>query len=98
MNKNDPELTHKLTEEIRRWIIFAKGIHLPSKKWILYCFTMSTITLKDEPHELRVILKQRAARNRRSLNLELLFCLEQIIGLIPSPQSESRDWIESSKQ
>jgi hypothetical protein len=59
---------------------------------------MSTITLKDVPDELRTILKERAARNRRSLNQELLFCLEQIAGIIPSPQKESREWIDSSKQ
>jgi len=59
---------------------------------------MSTITLKDVPQELRTALKQRAARNRRSLNQELLYCLEQVAGIIPIPQSEGRDWIESSKQ
>ena len=59
---------------------------------------MSTITLKDVPQELRSALKQRAARNRRSLNQELLFCLEQVAGITPSPQRESQDWIESSKQ
>jgi plasmid stability protein len=59
---------------------------------------MSTITLKDVPQELRVALKQRAARNRRSLNQELLYCLEQFVGIIPSPTQENRAWIESSKQ
>ena len=58
---------------------------------------MSTITLKDVPAELRLALKQRAARNRRSLNQELLFCLEQVAGIIPAPDRESREWIESSK-
>ena len=65
---------------------------------MLYGFTMSTITLKDVPQELRTALTERAARNRRSLNQELLFCLEQVAGIIPSPKRESRDWIESSKQ
>lgn len=59
---------------------------------------MSTITLKDVPQELRVALKQRAARNRRSLNQELLYCLEQFVGIIPSPAQENRSWVESSKQ
>ncbi|MCX8493283.1 MAG: hypothetical protein ORN23_03515 [Chthoniobacterales bacterium] len=59
---------------------------------------MSTITLKDVPQELRVALKQRAVRNRRSLNQELLYCLEQFVGIIPSPTQENRAWIESSKQ
>jgi hypothetical protein len=59
---------------------------------------MSTITLKDVPQELRHALKQRAARNRRSLNQELLFCLEQFVGIIPPTDRESREWVESSKQ
>ncbi|MFZ0434500.1 MAG: Arc family DNA-binding protein [Chthoniobacterales bacterium] len=59
---------------------------------------MSTITLKDVPQELREALKKRAARNRRSLNQELLFCLEQFVGIIPPPEEEGREWIESSKK
>jgi len=59
---------------------------------------MSTITLKDVPQELRIALKQRAARNRRSLNQELLYCLEQFVGIIPTPALENREWIESAKQ
>lgn len=43
-------------------------------------------------------LKKRAARNRRSLNQGLLFCLEQVVGIIPSPDKESREWIESSRK
>jgi antitoxin FitA len=59
---------------------------------------MSTITLKDVPQELREALKKRAACNRRSLNQELLFCLEQFVGIIPPTDRESREWVESSKQ
>lgn len=59
---------------------------------------MSTITLKDFPLELREALKQRASRNRRSLNQELLYCLEQFVGISPSPAQENRTWVESSKQ
>ncbi|KAB2637995.1 MAG: plasmid stability protein [Verrucomicrobia bacterium] len=59
---------------------------------------MSTITLKDVPQELRIALKQRAARNRRSLNQELLYCLEQFVGIIPTPAQENRESIESAKQ
>jgi ABC-type transporter Mla maintaining outer membrane lipid asymmetry ATPase subunit MlaF len=65
---------------------------------MFYGSIVSTITLKDVPDELRTILKQRAALNRRSLNQELLFCLEQVAGIIPSPAQEDRAWIESSKQ
>jgi hypothetical protein len=59
---------------------------------------MSTITLKDVPAELRTALKQRATRNRRSLNQELLFCLEQVAGIIPSSAKENGEWVESSKK
>jgi len=65
---------------------------------MFYGSIVSTITLKDVPDELRTILKQRAARNRRSLNQELLFCLEQVAGIIPLSDREGREWIDSSKQ
>ena len=38
---------------------------------------MATITLKNLPDELHVRLKERAARNRRSLNNEVIACLEE---------------------
>ena len=59
---------------------------------------MASITLKDVPVELRQALKQRALRNRRSLNQELLYCLEQFVGLIPPSPSESQEWRDASKQ
>jgi plasmid stability protein len=41
---------------------------------------MSTITLKGIPAGLHRALKQRAARNRRSLNQEVLATLEDKVG------------------
>ncbi len=58
---------------------------------------MASITLKDVPMELREALKQRAVRNRRSLNQELLYCLEQFVGLIPASKADSQEWREASK-
>ena len=58
---------------------------------------MASITLKDVPVELREALKQRAVRNRRSLNQELLYCLEQFVGLIPAYKADSQDWRDASK-
>ena len=41
---------------------------------------MATITLKNLPDELHARLKKRAARNRRSLNNEVIACLEGVAG------------------
>lgn len=41
---------------------------------------MATITLKKLPDELHERLKERAAQNRRSLNNEVIACLEEITG------------------
>ena len=38
---------------------------------------MPTLTIKNMPDELYQVLKSRAAQNRRSLNSEILTCLEQ---------------------
>ena len=59
---------------------------------------MSTLTLKDVPEELRTALKQRALRHRRSLNQELLYCLERVVGLVPASQSENKAWLTASEQ
>lgn len=40
---------------------------------------MATITLKNIPDELVQALKQSAERNRRSLNSEIIICLEQSV-------------------
>ncbi|MBF0498900.1 MAG: DNA-binding protein [Candidatus Riflebacteria bacterium] len=41
---------------------------------------MSTITLKSIPDFLHVELKKRAEMNKRSLNNEILICLESFLG------------------
>lgn len=40
---------------------------------------MPTLTIKGMPDALYQQLKQRAAEHRRSLNSEILFCLEQTL-------------------
>lgn len=40
---------------------------------------MASITLKNVPEGLRERLRRRALKNRRSLNQEVLYCLEQAV-------------------
>ena len=40
---------------------------------------MPSLTLKDIPKRLHHELRERAARNRRSLSQEALACLEQVV-------------------
>jgi plasmid stability protein len=40
---------------------------------------MATLTLKSIPDDLYALLKQRAAEHRRSINSEVLVCLEQAL-------------------
>lgn len=42
---------------------------------------MPTITIRDLPKALHDRLKERAARNRRSLNSEIVYCLEQVLSV-----------------
>ncbi len=46
---------------------------------MLYGSVMTTITLKNVPELLRVALRTRAKANRRSLNQEVLYCLERSV-------------------
>lgn len=41
---------------------------------------MPTLTIKNIPEELYALLKRRAEINRRSLNSEVIVCLEQAVG------------------
>lgn len=41
---------------------------------------MPTITVKNIPPELYERLKQAAAANHRSLNSEIIVCIEQVVG------------------
>lgn len=40
---------------------------------------MATMTLKNVPEELYVLLKRSAERHRRSINREAIVCLEQAL-------------------
>lgn len=42
--------------------------------------TMKTLTIKGLPEAVYRQLKQRAARHHRSLNREVILCLEQAVG------------------
>jgi len=41
---------------------------------------MATITLKNVPDDVHVALKQRASRHKRSLNQEVIHCLDMVLG------------------
>jgi plasmid stability protein len=41
---------------------------------------MATLTIKNIPDEVYEQLKQRAARHRRSVNSEIIVCLETVLG------------------
>jgi antitoxin FitA len=43
-------------------------------------FPMATLTIKNIPDEVYEELKQRAARHRRSVNSEVIVCLEEVLG------------------
>jgi plasmid stability protein len=42
---------------------------------------MATITLKNVPREVHFNIKKRAEKNHRSINGEIIACLEKILGL-----------------
>jgi len=50
---------------------------------------MVSITVKDIPKELYLRLKERAKRNRRSLNREAIACLESVINISRVDPKES---------
>jgi len=64
---------------------------------------MATITLKNVPEKLREDLRRRAMANRRSLNQEALFCLEQAVANDRNSADLSADesrleWLAQSKR
>ena len=59
---------------------------------------MATLTLKDVPEKLHSALKKQADRHRRSLNQEILYCLERLTGLNQSAADERRAWLQASEQ
>lgn len=44
---------------------------------------MATLTIKNVPEELYGRLKRSAVQNRRSLNSEVIVCLEKVLGSTP---------------
>jgi plasmid stability protein len=58
---------------------------------------MATLTLKGIPATLHEGLKHRALRNRRSLNGEVIACLEQVISPTERNASELLDQIRTSR-
>jgi plasmid stability protein len=58
---------------------------------------MATLTLKGIPATLHEGLKRRALRNRRSLNGEVIACLEQLIAPSERNASELLDQIRASR-
>jgi plasmid stability protein len=42
---------------------------------------VATITLKNVPRPVHIEIKKRAERNHRSINKEIITCLETILGL-----------------
>jgi len=59
---------------------------------------MATLTLKDVPEKLHSALKKQADRHRRSLNQEILYCLERLTGLNQPATEERRAWLQASEQ
>lgn len=60
-----------------------------------YGFHVATITIKDIPESLHKALKERSALNRRSLNKEVISCLEEV--LIPRKISAEDFLVEVRK-
>jgi len=42
---------------------------------------MTTITLKNVPPNVHIGIKKRAEKHHRSVNSEIVYCLERILGL-----------------
>jgi len=51
---------------------------------------MPTLTIKGLPEELYRGLKARAAAHRRSLNSEIIVCLEEAVATTPVDAAEAR--------
>lgn len=58
---------------------------------------MPTITLKNVPEDLHRRLKARAARNRRSLNSEVIHCLETVVLKQPAGEAELLNRIRANR-
>jgi plasmid stability protein len=52
---------------------------------------MATVTVKNIPDDLYVRLKAEAARNRRSINSEIIVCIEEILTQTRVPTEQLLD-------
>jgi antitoxin FitA len=59
---------------------------------------MVTLTLKNIPETLYDKLKQNAAQNRRSLNSEILVCLEQAVATPKLKRTEVLERVRTLRQ
>jgi plasmid stability protein len=50
---------------------------------------MATVTVKNIPDEVYARLKKTAQQHRRSLNSEIIVCLEQVLGSTPARSEEA---------
>ncbi len=57
---------------------------------------MASITIKDVPRDVHGRLKERARINRRSLQQEILSCLEAVV--VPGRGHGAQGWIDLSKR
>jgi len=58
-------------------------------------FNMPVLTIKGIPDPLYARLKRRAALHRRSLNREIIVCLEQATNL---PAIDTKTWLAEADQ
>ena len=55
---------------------------------------MATITLKNVPPNVHIGIKKRAERHHRSVNSEIVYCLERILGLAEDEVEETLAKVE----
>lgn len=59
---------------------------------------MATLTIKNIPDALHQQLKDRAKQHRRSINSEVIVCLEQVLGRAPVDRTELLASIRARRQ
>jgi plasmid stability protein len=73
----DPYLTLDLNLAARVYFHYGSISHHAEEA------TMATLTIKNIPDVLHQRLKERAKQHRRSINSEVIVCLEQVLGSAP---------------
>lgn len=59
---------------------------------------MTTLTVKGIPNELYALLKRRAAEHRRSMNAEILVCLERALRSAPTDPAAALDRADAVRE